>query len=227
MRRPKSCWRALPREGQYAAHLREQSRRLLRIEGRTQEARLMIIRKRGREPPTAPTCSNAFICSRTAPLPVDFVRQALKKGDPDDDRVWLGQANLAIWSGQLPGSRPLAARLRAQRQTDDQPVWLARLSLAMASGDAAGASPRREHVRSEWFLHAEILRIRAWLAAAHAETTEKNAKSCWLLPSKSQATPPPGAARRAFSQGRRPASKPNRFANNKPTPARCMSAMIG
>ena len=40
-----------------------------------------------------------------APFPVEYVKEALKTGDPNDDRVWLGQANLAIWLGRIRGGR--------------------------------------------------------------------------------------------------------------------------
>ena len=160
-----------------------------------------------------------------APFPADYVTQALKKGDPDDDRVWLGQANLAIWSGdfQEAGRRLLAC---AERRPDDQPVWLARLSLAMSSGDAEGALLTLKHVHSNWFSPAEVLRIRAWLAASRGDDKQERQ----ILHALTVEEPGGAAAWRGSPSFRsRPATvrKPNHFASSKPTPACCMSVMIG
>ena len=80
-----------------------------------------------------------------AAFPVDYVKQSLKTGDPDDDRVWLGQANLAIWSGRFEeAGRWLDAC--EKRRPDDQPVWLAGCRWRWRSRDVDGAAPRRANM---------------------------------------------------------------------------------
>ena len=40
-----------------------------------------------------------------AAYPLDYVKSVLKMGGPTDDRVWLGQANAAIWQGRFDEAR--------------------------------------------------------------------------------------------------------------------------
>ena len=105
------------------------------------------------------------VTSRVAP--VDEVRAALERAArlaPDDDRVWLGRANLAIRTRAFDeADRWLDACER--RRPDDLPVWRARLDWGIAAGrvdivqralnrlSAAAATPARVH------------RLKAWLAA--------------------------------------------------------------
>ena len=159
---------ATPRHaGRYVEHIRNQLETLLRIEGRTQEVRNLIVEAwRGASDPS--DVLNRLYMLEDAPFPVDYITERLKRGDPNDDRVWLGQANLAIWSGRFPDAvRSLDAC--AKRRPDDQAIWLAKLAVAMASGNADGARTALVHVKSDWFLPAEVLRIRAWLAASSGD----------------------------------------------------------
>ena len=52
-------------------------------------------------------------------FPVDHVRKTLQNADPDDDRVWLGKANLAAWSGQFDEASHWLERC-AERRPDDE-----------------------------------------------------------------------------------------------------------
>ena len=69
------------------------------------------------------------------PTPVETIRAFLDQAArlaPDDDRVWLGRANLAIRTGAYDeAERWLDACLR--RRPDDVPVWRARLSWGIAT----------------------------------------------------------------------------------------------
>jgi enediyne biosynthesis protein E4 len=149
--------------GPYGGHVRREIEMLLWLEGRNQEARELILE-------ASPGIADPFHVLRilydleySAP-PVDDVRKSLEAGDPSDDRVWLGQANLAIWTGRFDeAARWLDAC--AQRRPDDQAVWLARLLLARLSRDVDGARDAMHHVKAAWFLPFEVLQIRAWLAA--------------------------------------------------------------
>ena len=72
-----------------------------------------------------------------SPMPVESWGLALEKADGDDDRVWLGRANVAIMTGRFAEAAPWLDRC-AGRRPDDPAVWQARLDLAMAIGDVAG-----------------------------------------------------------------------------------------
>jgi enediyne biosynthesis protein E4 len=162
----------IPRDkGPYAAHVRYQIEVLLRIDGRTEEARDLMVESwpRARDPSDVLKKIDQLDDLR---VPINYVNEVLTKCDPNDDRVWLGQSNLAIWSGRLPdAARWLDACVR--RGPDDQPVWLARLSLAMSSGDLDGTRRALNHVNAAWFFPFEVLRIRAWLAAAGGNDQEE------------------------------------------------------
>ena len=92
----------IPRNtGPYATHVRYQIEILLRIEGRAQEARDLIVESWPGAPDPSDVLEKIYQLDDRR-FPINYVKEALKKGDPNDDRVWLGQANLAIWSGRLP-----------------------------------------------------------------------------------------------------------------------------
>jgi tetratricopeptide (TPR) repeat protein len=101
-------------------------------------------------------------------FPVDYVRKTLDGGDPDDDRVWLGQANLAIWSGRFEEA---AGRLEAcaRRRPDDPTVWRARLELARSTGDRQAFLQAASRLPIVRFTPAEVLRLRAWLAGQQGD----------------------------------------------------------
>ena len=69
------------------------------------------------------------------PIPVGNIRAFLDQAArlaPDDDRVWLGRANLAIRTGAFDeAQRWLDACLRLR--PEDFPVWRARLSWGIAT----------------------------------------------------------------------------------------------
>jgi enediyne biosynthesis protein E4 len=149
--------------GPYAAHVRQQIELLLRIEGRTEEARDLIVEAwRGAADPSD-VLKRLYVLENTT-FPVDFVKLSLKLGDPRDERVWLGRANLAIWLGQFDEARRWLDAYEERRPTD-QPASLARLSLGMASGDVATIRRAVKNLSSAWFLPFEVLRLRARLAA--------------------------------------------------------------
>ena len=71
----------------------------------------------------------------SAVVMIDPIRTAVEKAArkaPDDDRVWLASANVAVLSGRFPeASRWLDDCLR--RRPDDPVVWRARLRWARAT----------------------------------------------------------------------------------------------
>ncbi len=83
---------------------------------------------------------------------------------PDDDRVWLGQAILAIRAGDLAEARRRLDACRARRP-EDAAVWDARLRLGLASGRVEDVNEALAHLPAEGATPARIFRLRAWLAA--------------------------------------------------------------
>jgi enediyne biosynthesis protein E4 len=82
----------------------------------------------------------------------------------DDDRVWLGRANLAIRAGAYDeAARWLDACLR--RRPDDVPVWRARLSWALAAGRVAEARTALTHLPAAESTPAEVQNLAAWFAS--------------------------------------------------------------
>ena len=75
------------------------------------------------------------------PVPIERIWPALEKAAenaPDDDRIWLGRANLAIRTGQFADAkRWLDDCLR--RRPNDAAVWRGRLEWALATGEVAEA----------------------------------------------------------------------------------------
>ncbi len=137
---------------------------IARIEGRKLDARSIIVQSwYGSNDPSL-VIKRLFTLDEVTNMPTDFIRQALAPAlEADDDRAWLGQANLALWEGRLDDASRLLAQCR-KRNPDDQPVWVATLNLAMATGDFTLGKAAVGHIRSQPFLGAEILHIQAWLA---------------------------------------------------------------
>ena len=84
---------------------------------------------------------------------------------PEDDRVWLAQASLAMQTGRFDEAFSLLERCRLRRH-DDPDVWRARLTWARSAQNLGrGAAKRSGHLRAELFTDDERLALRAWVAA--------------------------------------------------------------
>jgi tetratricopeptide (TPR) repeat protein len=95
--------------------------------------------------------------------PYDRVRHALNEADQDDDRVWLGLANLEIDLGHFAEASGWLERCQ-RRRPDDHAVWRAALELAQKTDDLAGFQQALRHLFAARFSRGEILSLRAWLA---------------------------------------------------------------
>jgi hypothetical protein len=109
------------------------------------------------------------------PIPVEDVRAALDRAAklaPDDDRVWLGLANLAIRTGSLD---EVERRLDACRQSrpDDIPVWRSRLSWGMAAGRVDVVREALVHLPACESTSADIYLIEAWLAKNQGDRVDE------------------------------------------------------
>ena len=99
--------------------------------------------------------------------PVETIRTVLEQAArraPDDDRVWLGRANLAIRAGAYDeAGRWLDACL--MRLPDDVPVWRARLNWGVATDRIEVVKLCMTHLPAAEFRPAELHRLNAWLAS--------------------------------------------------------------
>jgi tetratricopeptide (TPR) repeat protein len=83
---------------------------------------------------------------------------------PEDDRVWLGRANLAMQTGNFDEARVLLEKC-LERRPDDVPVWRARFNWAMRAGRDDVVRQGLSHLATTALAPAEFYRLRAWLAA--------------------------------------------------------------
>jgi len=105
------------------------------------------------------------------PNPVENVRAYLDQAyrlAPDDDRVWLGRANLAIRTGDYGLARRwLVACLK--RRPQDVPVWSAWLSLGIASNRTDLAQQALTHLPADALTSARVHRLDAWLCSRRGD----------------------------------------------------------
>jgi tetratricopeptide (TPR) repeat protein len=99
------------------------------------------------------------------PNPVDNVRAYLDQAfqmAPDDDRVWLGRANLAIRTGDYTGARRWLDDC-LKRRPDDVPVWSAMLGLGLANDRIDLVEQALAHLPADGSTPAQRLWLGAWL----------------------------------------------------------------
>jgi len=103
----------------------------------------------------------------TQPLPLAAVREALgrfAKEAPEDDRVWLGRADLATRTGRLDEADDLLRRCEARRPADVD-VLRARLAWALDAGRVEAFRSAASALPAERFTAAEVAGYSARLAA--------------------------------------------------------------
>ena len=140
--------------------------RLLRFECRFDELRALLREEWARAPDPFRTLQELWLLD-VDPVPIEMVRGVLDRasaGAPDDDRVWLGRAKLALWSGRLDeAERWLDSCL--ERRPADAVVWRAKLDWAMASDRAEEARRALGNLTPRVLPPERVLGLRAWLAA--------------------------------------------------------------
>jgi enediyne biosynthesis protein E4 len=103
---------------------------------------------------------------RRSPIPIDVTRSVLDEAArraPDDDRVWLGKANLAI----RVGSYDEAARwldICLKRRPDDASVWRSRLEWAVRSNRVSEAHEAVTHLPADDSTPGQLYKLSAWFA---------------------------------------------------------------
>jgi tetratricopeptide (TPR) repeat protein len=87
---------------------------------------------------------------------------------PDDDRVWLSQADLAIRAGDLDeANRWIEACLKVR--PNDVPVWQTRLKWAMAANRSDEVREALKHLPASVSSQAQLHRIAAWLSSRQGD----------------------------------------------------------
>jgi tetratricopeptide (TPR) repeat protein len=105
------------------------------------------------------------------PLPVEHLKAVLSAATgkaPDDDRVWLARANLALRTGRFEAAEGLLdACLR--RRPDDPAAWRAVLDWALATHRDDRARQALAHIPADGFPAQGVWRLRAWFAARRGD----------------------------------------------------------
>jgi tetratricopeptide (TPR) repeat protein len=140
---------------------------LLRLQGRFEEIRPLIHNAWNTYPDQLGLLKQLAHLESINPVPIERIRPGLEKAaqnSPDDDRIWLGRANLAIRTGEFAeANRWLDACL--ERRPSDPAVWKSRLNLARAIGDIAQVRRSLEHLPPDHIPPKEALSLSTWFAA--------------------------------------------------------------
>ena len=108
-------------------------------------------------------------------IPIELCKNEFAKAEknaPDDDRVWLGRANLATWSGRFDEAETWLKKC-LDRRPDDPAVWSAKLFRAQAAGDLDAAWYALEHLHENEI--SDLISLRAWLSGQAGQVKEERA----------------------------------------------------
>src|SRR5262245_56202628 len=158
---------ALRASGQHAIEARETLVVLLKLEGRFDELRTVVQGGWDSYPDRFGLLRQLANLDSITPVPIEKIWPDLEKAAksaPDDDRIWLGRANLAIRTGEFDKARRWLDDC-IRRRPRDTPVWKSRRDLALATGDVAGAREALEHLPPDGVPPEDVLALRAWFAA--------------------------------------------------------------
>jgi len=158
---------ALRASGQHAIEARETLVALFRLEGRFAEMRPLVQGSWDSYPDRMGLLRQLAHLDSINPVPIEKIRPALEKAAenvPDDDRIWLGRANLAIRTGQFAAAKRWLDDCLGRRPRDAA-VWRGRLEWALATGDVAEARRALKHLPTDRVPPEEVLALRAWFAA--------------------------------------------------------------
>ena len=91
---------------------------------------------------------------------------------PDDDRVWLAQAGLAIQSARFDQAKKWLDDCLKKRP-EDTAVWRARLFLGRAMNHAEDVLATLNHLPIDALSEPELLELKAWLASTRGRTQDE------------------------------------------------------
>jgi len=165
---------ALRVRGPFALEVRHTLSQLYFLESRTYEMR-RVIRDGWREWTNPPVELRDLWLLDGGVREIDAVRSPVSQAArlaPDDDRVWLAQAGVALLEGRLDeAARKLASCLK--RRPDDPAVWRAKLRLGRLSLDSPGVETALTHLSGDRLTDADRLDALAWLASRRKDDAEE------------------------------------------------------
>ncbi len=136
------------------------------LSGRSEEAARLLREQSRRSGFRAEVLRKLWLFESEA-FPVEGVREILDKAGreaPEDDRVWLGRADLATRSGRLDEANDWLKRCEARRPADPS-VWRARLTWALAADRFDEVARASAHLTDEQIPGPQILQLRARIGA--------------------------------------------------------------
>ncbi len=173
---------AAARPGPHTAEARWGLVLLLRMQGRFDEARRCL--QAGFDQMSSPvTTLQRLYKLDVAPFPIEGVRRGLDRAAklaPDDDRVWLARAHLAIRLGDLDEARLWLDRCLTHRP-EDPAVWRMKLEWALASDRPEEVRRTLPHLPADEEPEGRVLALRVWLAAHQNDReAERRALKEWV-----------------------------------------------
>ena len=154
------------RAGTHVAEARWGLVLLLRLEGRFQEAHRWLEDGFGAMTSPVETLTRLYKLD-VDPFPIEGVRTALDRAGkqaPEDDRVWLARAHLAIRLGEFTEAEEWLDRCLARRPRDPV-VWRMKLDCALAAGRPEEVREALPHLPAALEPSDRLPALRAWLAA--------------------------------------------------------------
>jgi predicted Zn-dependent protease len=149
-----------------AIEARETLVNITKIQGRYDEARRLVREGWTTYPDRVGTLQELARLDSPTPIKLEQALPNLEAAirmAPEDDRVWLGLANIAVRTGRLSEARRwLDGCLR--RHPDDPVVWRARLDWARAADDEEEARRALAHLPGDRLTPNQVLSLRAWFA---------------------------------------------------------------
>jgi tetratricopeptide (TPR) repeat protein len=156
---------AVARPGPHLAEARWGMVLLLRMEGRFDEATRCL--QAGFEQMSSPVVTLERLYKLDIdPFPIEGIRQALDRAGrqaPDDDRVWLARAHLAVRTGDFALAEEWLDRCLARRP-DDPAVWRMRLEWALAADRPDEVVRTLPHLPLDLEPESRVPALEAWLA---------------------------------------------------------------
>jgi enediyne biosynthesis protein E4 len=140
---------------------------LYKMQNRLDEARRLVRDGWETYPDPVGTLQELWRLDLPSPILLEELRQVVEgaaQKAPDDDRVWLAQANLAMRTSRLEEAGQFLEKCLARRPADPA-VWRARLDLSTAAQDIAGAREALDHLPEGFLPPDQLLALRAWFAA--------------------------------------------------------------
>jgi enediyne biosynthesis protein E4 len=145
---------------------------VLKIEGRAEESKRIFVESWRMMPNRVESIQEMWMIDRYY-LPIELCKDEFAKAAknaPDDDRVWLGRANLATWLGRFDEAETWLKKC-LERRPSDPVVWRAKLFRARAAGDLDAAWNALEHLRENEI--TDVISLRAWLAGRAGKVKEE------------------------------------------------------